>query len=480
MANRIHIAAAAALLALGACTIGPSYRRPAAATPPAYKELDGWKPAQPGEAGSASAWWSVYHDPVLDSLERQVAISNQTLKASAAAFREASAIVAEARAGYFPTVSAAASGSRSSQPFSTSAGRGGGGSVVQNSFSAGPDVSWVPDIWGRIARTVESDVANAQASAADLAAARLSAQASLATDYFQLRTDDALKDILDATVKADQQALAIVRNQFNAGFSAQTDVLTAQTQLENAQAQDIALGVQRAALEHAIAVLIGKPPAELTLAPGPLATAVPVMPPGLPSTLLERRPDIAASERAMAAANAQIGIAETAYFPDLTLTGTLSFASTELGNLFSAANSAWSLGAQLAGTVFEGGLRGAQVAAARAFYDQNVALYRQTVLAAFQQVEDALASLRILGQQAQVQARALRDARAAEQLALAQYQAGTVAYTTVVVAQTTALGDEQTVLNLQESRLAASVTLIEALGGGWNQSQLPAIAATGP
>jgi NodT family efflux transporter outer membrane factor (OMF) lipoprotein len=480
MAARASLAAAA-MLALAGCTIGPAYHRPAVETPPAFKELAGWKPAQPAEAASNSAWWSAYHDPTLDGLERQVAVSNQTLKASAAAFRQASAIVAEARAGYFPTVSAAGSAARASEPLSSVSGRGArGGSIVQNSFSAGPSASWVPDLWGRIARTVESDVANAQASAADLAAAQLSAQAALATDYFLLRTDDAIKTVLDTTAAADRRALAITKNQFSAGFVAETDVLTAQTQLDNTEAQAVAVGVQRAAMEHAIAVLIGKPPAAVTVAPAPLATVVPVAPPGLPSTLLERRPDIAASERAMAAANALIGVAETAYFPDLTLTGSLDFASTELGNLFAAANSAWSLGAQLAGTVYEGGLRHAQVAAARASYDESVAQYRQTVLTAFQQVEDQLAALRILAQQAEIQARALRDARAAEQLALNQYEAGTVAYTAVVVAQTTALGDEQTVLTLENSRLAASVALIEALGGGWDRTQLPAMAARQP
>jgi NodT family efflux transporter outer membrane factor (OMF) lipoprotein len=274
--------------------------------------------------------------------------------------------------------------------------------------------------------------------------------------------------------------LEIARNQYGAGVAAQSDVITAETQLENARAQAISFGVQRAALEHAIAVLIGKAPAELTLPPAELTTSVPVTPPGLPSTLLERRPDIAASERAVASANAQIGVAESAYFPDLTLTGSLSFASTELGNLFSVANSAWSIGAQVAETVFEGGLRGAQVEAARAAYDESVANYRQTVLAALQQVEDQLSNLRVLEQQAEVQARALALARQAVQLTLNQYQAGTVAYTNVVVAQTTALGDEQTVLTILGNRLTASVTLVESLGGGWDRAQLPTLAEAAP
>ena len=476
---------AAALLALAACTVGPDYQRPEAMAPPAFKELAGWKPAQPREAASGSPWWSVYDDPVLDQLERQIDVSNQTLKANEAAFRQASAIVAEGRSGFFPVAGVTASGTRSSTPTGTSGSsrsstRSSSGHVIQNSFDAGGNVSWVPDIWGRIRRTVESDVANAQASAADLAAARLSAQATLAIDYFQLRVDDALVHVLDQTIAAYQQSLEIARNQYSAGVAAQSDVITAETQLENARAQSISFGVQRATLEHAIAVLMGKPPAEFALAPAALATAIPVMPAGLPSTLLERRPDIAASERAVASANAQIGVAESAYFPDLTLTGSLSFASAELGNLFSVSNSAWSLGAQVAETVFEGGLRHAQVAAARAAYDESVANYRQTVLSALQQVEDQLASLRILEQQAAVQARALALAREAVQLTLNQYQAGTVAYTTVVVAQTTALGDEQSALTILGSRLAASVTLVEALGGGWNEAQLPSLAEAAP
>jgi NodT family efflux transporter outer membrane factor (OMF) lipoprotein len=471
MASRL--AAAALLAALAACTVGPDYHRPDAAAPPAFKELAGWKPAEPREAASGSPWWSIYDDPVLDGLERQVEVSNQTLKESEAAYRAAVAIVAEGQAGYYPTVTGSASGARSGQ---AQTARGGG---VQNSFATSADVSWVPDIWGRIRRTVESDVANAQASAADLAAATLSAQATLAIDYFTLRVDDELTRVFDRTVRADQQALDITKNQYAAGVAAQTDVITAQTQLLNAQAQRIAIGVQRAQFEHAISVLTGQPPAALTVAPIALKTDVPVAPPGLPSTLLERRPDIAAAERAMAAANAQIGVAVSAYFPDLTLTGAGGFASNELGNLLSLSNSMWSFGAGLAGTVFNGGLFAAQVKAARALYDESVATYRQTVLAGLEQVEDQLAALRILQQQAMVQDQALQAAREAVRLTLNQYQAGTVAYTSVVVAQNTALTDEQTTLSILNSRLTASVTLVEGVGGGWDRSQLPDITAAG-
>ncbi len=482
MRRQLRPAAAAALLvALASCTIGPDYRLPPTAVPAAYKELDGWKPAQPRQVASGASWWSIYDDPELDRLEREIDVSNQTLKESEAAFRQATAIVAEGRAGYFPTVTADGSATRASEHLGTSgtSSRGGGGAIIQNSFDASPTVSWVPDIWGRIRRTVESDVANAQASAADVAAARLSAQATLAIDYFELRIDDELKRTLDSAAAAYQQALGITRNQYSAGVAAQTDVITAETQLENAQAQAISFGVQRATLEHAIAVLTGRPPAELAIGVKTLATNIPVVPPGLPSTLLERRPDIAAAERAVAAANAEIGVAETAYFPDLTLTGAVGFASSELGNLFALSNSAWSVGAALAGTIYDGGLRGAQVAAARAAYDQSVATYRQTVLAGLEQVEDELSTLRILEQQADVQARALQSARQAVQLTLNQYQAGTVAYTSVVVAQTTALGDEETVLTILESRLVASATLVEAVGGGWDRAQLPNMAKGG-
>ncbi len=473
--------ALAALLA--ACTVGPDYHRPDAPASAAFKELDGWKPATPREAASGTAWWSIYDDPVLDGLERQVEISNQSLKTSEAAYREAVAVVGEARAGYFPTVGVTASAQRSSTPGGGFAGGGGGGrgggggSTIQNQFALSPTASWVPDIWGRIRRTVESDVATAQASAADLAAARLADQATLASDYFQLRIADEQKRVLDATVAADQASLKIARNQFDAGFAAETDVVTAETQVENAQAQEIALGVQRAAFEHAIAVLIGKPPSDLAIPPlpEPLGTTVPVAPVGVPSALLERRPDIAAAERTMQAANAQIGVAEAAYFPDLTLTATAGFASGAVGNLLSLSNSAWSIGASASETIFDGGLRSAQVQAARAAYDGNVATYRQTVLTAFQQVEDELAALRILEQQAAAQDVALRSARRAEQLTLNQYQAGTVAYTSVVVALTTALGDEQTALSILQNRLVASSTLVQALGGGWDRSQLPSL-----
>lgn len=468
--------ALAVLIVLAGCTVGPDYVRPPAPESTAYKEIAGWKPATPREAASGASWWSIYDDPVLDGLEAQIDVSNQTLKADEAAFRQASAIVAEARAGFFPTVSTTGAAQRAS--ITESAARNGiSQQFVQNAFSFTPTASWVPDLWGRIRRTVESDVANAQASAADLAAARLSAQATLAIDYFELRIADEQTRVLEASVDAYQRSLDIVRNQFNAGFAAETDVVTAETQLENAQAQLVGVGVTRATLEHAIAVLVGKPPSDFAIPRASIGGSVPVPPAGMPSALLERRPDIAASERAMASANAQIGVAISAYFPDLTLTASAGFSSTALANLFSLSNSAWSIGASATETVFDGGLRPAQVQAARALYDEEVATYRETVLAAFQQVEDELASLRILQQQAAAQDIAVNSARRAVELTLNQYQAGTVAYTNVVVAQTTALGDEQTALTILQERLVASATLVEALGGGWSRSDLPTLAA---
>jgi NodT family efflux transporter outer membrane factor (OMF) lipoprotein len=462
---------AGASMLLAACTVGPNYHRPpAASVPVAYREVDGWKPATPREAASGTAWWTIYDDPALDELEGQIAISNQNLKAAEAAYRQAQAIVAEAQAGYYPTVTASGDATRSS-----SATQVGGASRtrISNEFTISGGASWAPDLWGRIRRTVESSVASAQSSAADIASARLSAQGTLAADYIQLRIDDDLKRVFDQTIEADRYALNVATNQFDAGFAPQTDVITAQTNLEGAQAQAINIGVQRAQLEHAIAVLVGKSPAGLTIAPAALARTVPVVPAGIPSTLLERRPDIAVAERTAAAAHAQIGVAIAAYYPDITLTASTGFGASMLQNLLTAAGNVWSVGPAVAETVFDGGLRDAQVQAARAAYDQSVASYRQTVLTAFQQVEDELSTLRILESEAKVEESALRSSREALRLTLNQYQAGTVAYTAVVLAQNTELADEQSVLTILQNRLIASVALVQALGGGWSQSDLP-------
>lgn len=463
MAKLFAISASAAAL-LSACEVGPDYERPSAPVTTAYREDLGWKPATPQEVASGTAWWSIYKDPVLDGLEMQVEISNQNLEAAEAAYRSAREEVGIQRGALLPTVGANASATQTG-------GKGNGG--TQNQYQANIQGDWQIDLWGRIRRTIESSVFSAQASAADLAAARLSAQGEVGADYFLLRAAEEQKRILDASVKAFQELLLIAKNRYNAGVAAMSDVLTAQTQLDSAQAQAINIQLTRAQLEHAIAVLIGKPPADFSIEPASMSAAVPVVPAGLPSALLERRPDIASAERKMGSANAQIGVAVSAWFPDLTLSGSYGFAATAISTLLKASNAMWSFGPQIAETIFNGGTRIAQVGQARANYDQAVANYRQAVLTAFQQVEDQTAALRILEQEAGVQNRTVSDARQAEQIALNQYKAGIADYTTVVTAQTTRLNAEITALNVLSQRLTASVNLVVALGGGWDQSQLP-------
>lgn len=477
-----------ALSLLSACAVGPDYERPSAPVPSSYKEAgtapgitpaaftsvprpaDGWRPGNPQEAGQG-AWWSVFNDPVLDGLMRQVEVSNQNLKASEAAYRQALAFVEQSRASLFPTLSISGSGQRSGPVGSgrtattTRSGGVSSGSRTVTVYDAGLDASWAPDVWGRIRRTVESDVAAAEASANDLAAARLSAQAQLASAYVQLRVADERKRLLDASIAAFRQSLEIARNRHNAGTATLADVFTAETQVRTTESQLIALDVQRAQFEHAIAVLIGKPPSEFALPAQPLRMAIPVIPPGIPSALLERRPDIAAAERQMAQTNALIGVAEAAYYPDILLTGSLSSTSAIIPKLFQAPAALWAFGAQIAETIFDGGARDAQVALRRAAFDQSVAIYRQTVLTAFQEVEDQLAAQRVLAQQAVVQADAVRLAREAERLTLNQYRAGTLPYTSVLTAQTTALSDEENALGVQQSRLLAAIALLQALGG---------------
>jgi NodT family efflux transporter outer membrane factor (OMF) lipoprotein len=462
---------------LGGCAVGPNYHRPSAPVPSRFKEAEGWKPAEPREAASGSDWWSVYEDPTLDGLEKQIDISNQTLKQSEASWREAMALVAQTRSQFFPVIGVSATGTRSGGPGEA---RAAGSSTTTtpinvqpvNQFELAGTASWDIDIWGKIRRTLEANVASARASEADLAAARLSAQATLAADYIQLRVTDEQQQLLDETVEAYKRSLQITENQYKVGVAAKTDVITAETQLEGAESQQIAVGVTRATLEHAIAVRVGKPPGDFDLTRAKLGTLVPVVPTGVPSALLERRPDIAAAERQMAAANAQIGVAVAAYFPDLTLNGTFGYASNVVAGLVKAPNNLWSFGGAATDTLLDFGARPAQVRQARAAYDAAVANYRQTVLAAFQQVEDELATLRILEQQVTVQEQTVKDANLAVQLTLNQYKAGTVAYTSVITAQTTALSDAQTLLTIRQTRLVASVNLIEALGGGWDAGSL--------
>ena len=463
-----RLVATALAAGVAACAVGPDYQRPSAPTPPAYKEAEGWKRGEPQHAASDKLWWSIYRDPVLDGLESQIDVANQTLKEFEAAFRQARALVAEARAGYFPSATVDASGERSRQ-----AGSHVGSHRLESRFDLSAGASWELDVWGRIRRTVESNVASAQASSADVAGARLSAQAALATAYLQLRINDEQSRLLEATADAEARTLQITRSRYATGVAARSDVAQAAAQFEGTRAQAINVGVQRAQLEHAIAVLTGRSPAELSIAPTPLKLEPPSVPVGLPSTLLERRPDIAAAERTMAAANAEIGVAIAAYFPAITLSASYGFMGSAIENLLRASNAVWSLGSTLGETVFDGGLRAAQVEAARASYDKSVATYRQTVLAAFQQVEDELATLRILEQQAEVQDRAVKAAEEAERLIINQYEAGTLAYTSVVTAQTTTLADKQTALTILQNRLVASVLVMEALGGGWSADELP-------
>ncbi len=474
------LAIAGGIAVMSACAVGPDYKRPPVAAAADYKEQSGWKPSEPNDALGRGPWWEIFADETLNGLESKINISNENVKAALAAYEQAQALVDQARAGFWPDVSLSADRIRSasgSHGFATSTTGGistvnSGGSTT-TTYSVGASANWTLDIWGQIRRTVESDRASAQASAAALAAAQLSAQSTLATDYFELRAQDQLQRLLDDTVVAEQLSLKITESRYRFGVAAKADVVSAQAQLLSSQAQQINAKIQRALLEHAIAVLIGQQPADFSLSPTAMRVDVPTVPAGVPSALLERRPDVAEAERKVAAANAQIGVATAAYFPSLTLSGSDQYANSTLTKLISLPNRAWSFGPSLVETVFDGGLRRAQVAQARAAHDASVATYRQTVLSGFQQVEDEIATLRILEQQSVVEDEAVKAAREAEALTLNQYKAGTVPYSSVITAQTTRLSAEETALTVLSSRLQASVALIEALGGGWNSGQLP-------
>ena len=457
-------------LSLAACSVGPNYIRPSVQTPSRFKEAKGWKQATPLDTLDRGPWWSVYKDPKLSGLLSQVNISNQTVAAAFASYRQARALIKEAQAGFFPTVTNSYSAAGTHQ-----GGSSGGFSTTSLTFNPIANATWDIDVWGRVRRTVESSAAVAQVSAADLDNARLSAQATLATAYFDLLAADSLKAILDRTVADYRKTLEITRNQYKSGVVSQADVITAKTQLLSTEALAINVGVPRAQYEHAIAVLIGKPPADLTLPRGALARNIPQTPVVIPSVLLERRPDIAAAERELQAQNALIGVAVANFYPVVGLTGLFGFAgATPLP--ISAAAEAWSLAGSATQTIFDGGLRRAQLAAAWASYRQSVALYRQTVLTAFAQVEDQLAALRILAQELNKNEEAVKEARQAVRIYLNQYQAGTVAFTTVVTAEATQLADEESALGVRQSLFIASVALIEALGGGWDSSFLPGLA----
>jgi NodT family efflux transporter outer membrane factor (OMF) lipoprotein len=466
--NRLFVSLLAALL-LTACTVGPDYVRPGTEAPPAYKESEGWRPAQPNDQALRGDWWETFGDPVLDDLQQQVAVSNQNLAQAEALFRQARALVAANRAAYWPTVSAEAGAGRSRASASgTSFERG-----VRNNYSIALNAGWELDLWGRVRRSVESSTAEAQATAADLESLRLSIRAELAQNYFALRSLDAEKRLLDDTLAAYQRSLQLTENQYAAGIVARADVVQAQTQLKSTQAQALDVGVQRAQLEHAIALLVGKPASGFTLAPAELTAQPPVVPAGMPSELLERRPDIAAAERRMASANAQIGVAKAAYYPSLTLSGSVGYQSSVFSDLLSAPNRFWSVGPALAQTLFDAGNRRAVTDQAIAAYDANVAVYRQTVLTGFKEVEDNLAALRILEEEARVQDEAVQSARLSVALTTNQYKAGLVSYLAVTVVQAAALNVERTAVDIRNRRLAASVALIRALGGGWQAEDLP-------
>jgi NodT family efflux transporter outer membrane factor (OMF) lipoprotein len=445
----------------------------------AYKEQDGWKPSEPNDALDRGKWWEIYHDEVLNGLEEQINISNQTVLAAAANVEEARAIVRQAQAGFWPQVTANASRTRTVQG---SAGgsivSGNGGTTVISSTATksttstitqlGVSGNWEIDLWGRIRRQTEGDRASLQASEAALASARLAAQAELATDYFELRAQDQLQIILNDIVAAEQQSLKITENRYRVGVAAKADVVSAQTQLLSSQAQQANAPLQRGLLEHAIAVLVGQQPANFSLPSATMRNDVPTVPAGLPSTLLERRPDVAEAERQVAAANAQIGVAISAFFPTLDITGSDDYRGNTISHLIRSANRVWSIGPSLALTVFDAGLRRAQVTQARAAHEVTVDNYRQTVLTSLQQVEDELTTLRVLEQSAVIEDAAVKAAREAETLTLNQYKAGTVPYSSVITAQTTRLNAEESALNVLSSRLQASVAMVKALGGGWH------------
>jgi NodT family efflux transporter outer membrane factor (OMF) lipoprotein len=439
--------------------------------PDNFKEMQGWKTSAPNDNAAKGKWWEIFEDPQLNALEEQASVSNQTIAAAEAQYRQARAVVKAARAGLYPTVTGNASvtGARSTS------NRGAG--AIPNSAAADllleGSVTWVPDLWGQIHKTVEGDVALAQVSAAELENARLSLQAELALDYFQLRGQDGQKQLLDSTVIAYARALELTQNRFAQGVASQIDVVQAQAQLETTRAESTDTQVQRAQFEHAIAILIGKSPSELTVSIAGIGKQPPPIPGALPSQLLERRPDIASAERQVASANAQIGVAMTAFYPTLTLGASAGLEGSSLLNWFNWPSRLFSLGPSLAQTFFDAGKRKAVTAEAQATYDATVANYRQSVLTAFQQVEDQLAALRYLDQETREQAAAVTAAERSLALALTQYQGGVTAYLQVITAQTVALQNEDTAIQLLTRRMVASVDLIEALGGGWNYSDLP-------
>jgi len=468
----VKLLLAIAVLQLSGCAVGPKYHPPMMQAPPSYKEVGNWNLAQPNDQNLGGTWWTIFQDPQLDALELQANVSNQNLKAAEAQYRQARAVLRYYRADYYPTVTAGPSATRtrvSANSPTSSALRG----ATYNDFVLPFDFSYQADVWGRVRRTVESYREQAQASAADLATVNLSMHADLAIDYFQARSLDAQEQLLNSTVKEYEQALELNQSRYRGGLASEVDVQQAKTQLETTRAQAIDVGVLRAQYEHAVAILIGKPPAEFSLPPLPLTAPPPHVPVSVPSALLERRPDIAAAERRVAAANAQIGVAQSAYYPLINLSASGGFESSSISTLINGPSGLWSLGLSALVTVFDVGRRRSLTDEARAAYDYQVAAYRETVLTGFQQVEDNLAAVRILEDEAKVQDEAVTAAQRSLDLSVTRYKGGVTSYLEVITAQSAALADEVTAVNIVGQRMVATVLLVQALGGGWDRSSLP-------
>jgi NodT family efflux transporter outer membrane factor (OMF) lipoprotein len=476
------LAASAAVLLLTGCTVGPDYHRPDAATAPAWKENTpppadlpngAWKQAEPSDGVLRGAWWEMYGDPQLNALESKVAVSNQTLRVAMQQYFSAREQVRVARSQYYPTLFAGPSAQRTRESYNQSNTKRTVTNYQFNTFSIAGQAQWEPDLWGQVRRTVEQARANAQASAALLANVELSLRSELASDYFEMRGLDSQQQLLDNTVKSYEEFLKLTQIRFKGGVATESDVALAQTQLETTRAQDIDVQVARAQYEHAIATLIGTPASTFTLAPMPLGDQIPQIPVGLPAQLLERRPDIAAAERQADAANAQIGIAISAYYPNISLTGSGGFASGQPGTWVQGPSEIWSLGASAVELLFDAGRRHALSQQARDAYEQQVANYRQIVLAAFQDVEDNLAALRILSQESAQEQLAVQAAQRSLNISTNRYKGGVTTYLEVLTAQTTQLTNQRTQADIATRQFVASVQLIRALGGGWDRTQLP-------
>ena len=461
---------ALALLVTG-CAVGPTYQRPVTLEVSAYKEAGDWVTAAPADALERGPWWLLFNDPVLNDLAARVEVSNQNVAAAVAAYAQARALVAEQRAALFPSVTLNGGASRSGNGGGTANANVAAGNRTSSNYQASLGAAWEPDVWGRLQSVANGAAATAAASAADLATARLSAQGELAVNYLSLRQQDAQKALLASTLAGYARALDITQNRYTAGIAAKTDVLQAQTQLANAKADDAGLQRTRAQLEHAIAVLVGLAPGNFTLAAVPEWKAtVPDVPVGVPSTLLQRRPDIAAAERRMASANEQIGVAKAAYYPSLSLNASVGTAASRVADLFSAPAALWSLGLSAAQVLFKGGALDARLDGANAAYDQTVARYRQVVLTAFQNVEDQLSASRVLQVQQALRAQASSAADQVEQQVLNRYRSGQVSYTEVITAQTTALNARRALVQSTADRQTTAVALIQSLGGGWSSA----------